>query len=112
MAFISQDAQELGIEWVEADPISLAFTISTVDWSGSYIAQVRRRQNPNAELLGTLIVTATYTAGVGTAFTLTMSENDSALIPAGSFWWDMQEVGGVTRLRGPVHVVSHVTVSP
>jgi hypothetical protein len=112
VAIISQDASELGLEWVEGDPISLSFTVKDVDWSGTYEAQVRRKQNPTSELLGTLTVTATYTAGVGTLFTLTMSAIDSGLIPAGNFWWDMQEVGGVTRLRGPVHVVSQVTVMP
>lgn len=112
MAVISQDASELGLEWVEADPISLAFTVQTVNWSGTYNAQVRRRQNPTSELLGTFTVTATFTPSVGTDFTLSMSEANSALIPAGNFWWDMQEVNGVTRLRGPVHVVAHVTVSP
>lgn len=112
VAVISQDACQLGLEWVESDPVSLSFTVSDVDWSGTYDSQVRRKQNPNAELLGTLTVTAVYTAGVGTAFTLVMSEGDSSLIPAGNYWWDMQEVNGVTRLRGPVTVVGNVTVVP
>ena len=109
-AVISQDAKELGLEWVQGDPISLAFLVLEADWSGTYISQVRRKQNPNAELLGTLDVTAVFTPGVGTAFTLTMPENESQAIPGGNFNWDMQQVGGVTRLRGTVHVVSHVTV--
>lgn len=107
---ISQDAKELGLEWVQGDPISLTFIVVDVDWSGDYISQVRRRQNPNAELLGTFTVVAVYTPGSGTEITLTMSENDSSLIPAGDFFWDMQQVGGVTRLRGVAHVVAEVTV--
>lgn len=106
---LSQDACELNLEWVAGDPVSLAFVVDQVDWSGTYVAQVRRKQNPSAELLGTLIVSAVYTAGVGTAFTLTMSEANSENVPAGSWWWDMQEVNGVTRLRGTVHVVAQVT---
>ena len=107
---ISQDAKELGLEWVQGDPISLAFTVAVVDWTGTYIAQVRRRQNPTSELLGALTVMAVFVPGTGTEFTLTMSSANSALIPAGDFFWDMQEVGGVTRLRGVAHVVAHVTV--
>ena len=109
MALISQDAKELGLEWVQGDPISLAFTVADVNWGGTYTAQVRRRQNPTSDLLGTLTVQATYTAGVGTAFQLTMTALLSANIPAGDFFWDMQQTGGVTRLRGVAHVVAQVT---
>lgn len=108
-AIISQDAVELDLEWVAADPVTLSFIVKDVDWSGSYIAEIRRRQNPTAELLGTLTVSAVYTVGVGTAFTLTMSKVNSELVPAGSWAWDMEQVGGVTRLRGTVHVVQQVT---
>jgi hypothetical protein len=110
VALISQDAKELGLEWVQGDPISLHFIVETVDWTGTYIAQVRRRQNPTSELFGTLVVTATFTAGVGTAFTLSMSTGNSAHVPAGDLYWDLQQVGGVTRLRGIAHVVAQVTV--
>jgi len=108
-ALISQDAVEVDLEWVAADPISLSFIVKDVDWSGTYKAEIRRRQNPTAELLGTLTVTATYTVGVGTLFVLSMSAVDSEDVPAGSWAWDLQEVGGVTRLRGTVHVVQQVT---
>lgn len=110
MAQISQDAQELGLEWVQGDPISLSFVVKDEDWSGSYVAHVRKVQKPTAELLGVLTVTATYAVGVGTTFVLTMSAVNSLLIPAGNFYWDMQQVGGVTRFRGPVHVVDQVTL--
>lgn len=95
---------------MQGDPISLTFTVADVDWSGSYTAQVRKRQNPTAELLGTLTVSASYTAGVGTTFVLSMTAILSNDIPAGSWYWDMQQVGGVTRLRGVAHVVAQVTV--
>ncbi len=38
---ISQDADIVDLVWVEGDPISLAFTVADVDWSGNYTAQVR-----------------------------------------------------------------------
>lgn len=100
---LSQDANTLNLEWVAGDAVSLAFTASFVNWAGTYLAQVRADQNSSSTLLGTLTVTATYN-GSGTDFTLTMSSVDSALIPAGLYYWDMQQVGGVTRLKGTVTV--------
>lgn len=106
---ISQDAVELDLEWVAGDPVTLSFIVKDVDWSGTYVSEIRMRQNPTAQLLGTLTVSAVFTAGVGTAFTLTMIKANSELVPAGSWAWDMEQVGGVTRLRGTVHVVQQVT---
>lgn len=109
-AVISQDACELNLRWVAADPVSLSFIVRDVDWSGSYTAQVRKRQNPTSDLLGTLTVSATYLAGTGTTFVLSMSQALSTAIPAGSWYWDLQQVAGVTRFRGSVEVVQQVTV--
>lgn len=109
-AVISQDACELNLRWVAGDPISLSFIVKDIDWSGVYTAQIRRRQNPTSELLGSLTVSATYLAGTGTTFVLSMLKALSELVPSGTWFWDLQQSAGVTRLRGQVEVVPQVTV--
>lgn len=105
---ISQDADIVDLVWVEGDPISLAFTVADVDWSGSYTAQVRASTDADAPLLFSLTVTATYSAP-DTAFTLTATAAAAAACTAGRYVWDMQQVNGVTRLRGVVRVEPQVT---
>lgn len=106
---VSQDAQVVDIVWVAGDYVSLAFTVSGVNWAGSYISQVRTDTSPTATLMGSFVVTAVYD-GANTLFTLTMSAANSALIPAGNYYWDIQQVGGLTRLRGSVRVLGQVSV--
>lgn len=105
---ISQDADIVDLVWVEGDPISLAFTVADVDWSGSYSAQVRASTDADAPLLFSLTVAATYSAP-DTAFTLTATAAAAAACTAGRYVWDMQQVNGVTRLRGVVRVEPQVT---
>lgn len=108
VATISQDAGVVHIEWIRGDPISLAFTVENVNWSGAYTAQVRRSQDPTSDLLGTLTVVATFSSP-NTGFVLSMSAANSLLIPAGVWAWDLQATGSVTRLRGRAIVVEQVT---
>ena len=103
---ISQDAAVLGLEWVEGDPLSLAFSVEDVDWSGSYTAQVRGRASDDAVLL-TLTVVATYSAP-NTGFVLSATAVANTVTP-GTHVWDLQLTGGVTRLRGSVVVRAQVT---
>lgn len=105
---ISQGANVLNLEWTEGDAISLAFTAVNVNWAGTYAAQVRTARSISATLMGSFTVTATF-SGTNTAFTLVMSQANSALIPAGGYYWDLQQVGGVTRLTGVVTVDQQVT---
>lgn len=105
---ISQSSATLNLEWVEADPVSLAFAVAGVNWAGTYTAQVRSARSATATLMGTLTVTATFD-GTNTNFTLSMSQANSALIPSGTYYWDLQQVGGVTRLGGVVKVDLQVT---
>lgn len=102
---ISQDAELVSLEWVEGDPISLAFTVADVDWSGTYTAQVRA--TPKGAVRLTLTVAATFNTP-DTDFTLTASANANT-VPAGRYVWDLQQTGGVTRLRGSVDVKAQVT---
>jgi hypothetical protein len=108
-AVLSQDAEQLNLEWVEADPVSLAFRVAAADWSGTYTAQIRARHKAVGELIGTLTVTAVLD-GADTLFTLTLTEAESGEIVSGQYYWDMQQVGGVTRLAGYVSVKQQVTV--
>ena len=53
---ISQDAEPVNLVWVAGDPISLAFTVAAVDWSGTYTAQVRAQPSSTSAVLLTLTV--------------------------------------------------------
>lgn len=110
---IGQAALQIGpLTWTEADPVSLAFRVD-VDWSGDYTCQVRKTRKPTAQLVCTLVVTATYDIPSAlTTFTLQMTEADSALVPKGKYYCDIQEVDGVTRVWAVVNVGPQVTVDP
>jgi hypothetical protein len=105
---VSQDAEKLDLVWVASDPVSLAFTVEDVDWSGTYTAQIRAERSATSTLIGTLTVTATFNTP-DTDFTMTMTAVNSALIAAGTYYWDLQQTSGVTRLAGKVSVQPHVT---
>lgn len=109
MATLSQDAAVLNLEWISGDPISLAITVQAANWSGTYRAQIRAQAAATATLLGELTVVATFSAP-DTAITMTMTAVLSALIPPGAYYWDLQQTGGPTRLRGTVSVRGEVTV--
>lgn len=90
--------------------MNLSFTLLNADWSGTYLAQIRRKAlGSDSPLLGTLTVTATL-AGADTEFVLSMSAGNSAAIPVGTWSWDLQQVGGVTRLKGLVNVLGQASV--
>lgn len=105
-ARISQAAEWLDVEWNLDDPVSLQFTVADVDWTGTYVAQIRASQDNDAELLATFVVTATL-VGADTAFTLTLA--DSTTVPRSGGHWSLKEVGGVTRLIGRVIVLASVS---
>ena len=85
------------------------------DWSGTYLCQIRKTRKPTGTLVGTLTIVADWdsvTYPDETLFTMTMSEGASELIVAGKYFLDMQEVGGTTRIWGPVEVEAQVSVVP
>lgn len=112
---ISQEAQEIGpFGWTAADPVSLSWRVN-VDWSGTYVAQIRKARKPTAALIGTFTVTAVFDSleyPDETLFTMVISEADSLPILAGKYVADIQQVGGVTRVWGTVKVGPQVTVIP
>lgn len=105
-ALLDASADELDLKLTEGDPISFAFTVADVDWSGTYLSQIRASPDAASPLV-TLTVTATYSAP-DTAFTLTATAAANVLTAPGAVW-DMQLVGGATRLRGRVFVVPQVS---
>lgn len=118
MAAISQAAAKIGtLYWTEGDPISLQWRIN-VDWSGTYICQIRSTRKPTGTLLGTLIVLAEWDTmdwPDETLFTFSMTEALSELIPASGtkkYYMDMQELGGVTRVWADIVVEPQVSVDP
>lgn len=114
-AQITQAAFKLGVlSWTEADPVSLAFVVNA-DWSGTYEAQIRKTHKKTGTLVGEFTVVADYDSvdwPLATLFTLTITQPDSALIPAqsASYFTDIQEIGGVTRLWAEVRVDQQVSV--
>lgn len=129
-AVFSTAAGELSLRMTRGDPISFRFVIDR-SWSGPYQAQVRKHRTKNSAELGDLLATLTVVTNVldqaevdayaalghtdfavgDTEFTLSATTLVSAAIPAGSWWWDMQEAApGLTRLGGPFLVDPDVTV--
>lgn len=108
---ISQAAQQIGpFAWTEGDPVSLSWQVAA-DWSGDYTAQIRKTHTPTGTLIGEFTVTADFDPGTGrTTFVQAITEADSQPIKAGSYFTDIQEVGGPTRVWGKVTVGPQVTV--
>jgi hypothetical protein len=105
---LSQAALRLDLAWTQGDPVSLSFRWPDEDVSGSYTAPVRDKER-GGTLLKNLGVTATYFPPSGgaagyTLIMLTMSQVDSAAVPAGDWYWSMTRVGGATLLAGRVNV--------
>lgn len=104
---LSQVAQSLDLQWTANDPVSLSFVVQGADWSGTYLAQVRLGPDRSSGLLATLSVSAVY-AAPNTTFVLTLA--NSSGVPLSGGFWDLQQVGGVTRLAGKVFVVKDVSI--
>lgn len=114
---VEQYPFRLDLGWHEGDPISLQFVAEVVNWDGAYQLQVRTAQDREAPLLATLDCHGDYNAahvfgsysGPGTLFTIAGDAADSAGVPAGDWFYDAQQVGGVTRFSGQVKVTAQVT---
>lgn len=110
MPVLDQDAEGLDLRWIFGDPINLQFMVQSVDWSGSYTAQVRRGRTRADLLMITLTVVATL-VGADTTFALTATSGNSLLVPAGGeYYWDLQQTGFRTRLKGRVYVEPDISI--
>lgn len=97
---ISQAPVRLTLEWFEGDAVSLAWTVTGVNWSGTYTGTVHLTDGSSVALT----VTATVD-GADTDFTATMSAQLSAGVSAGQHLWTAK-VSGLTRFAGPVNVLA------
>lgn len=114
---VEQYPFSLDLGWWQGDPISLQVLARVVNWDGAYQLQVRRAQDRTSGLLATLDCHGDYNAahvfgtysGPGTLFTILGDVADSAGVPAGEWYYDAQQVGGITRFAGRVRVRAQVT---
>jgi hypothetical protein len=95
-ATISQAAERVNLAWTEGDPVSLTATVTDgAGWAGTYDIE--------SETTEIAALTATVVAD-GADAVLTITSAGACLLAAGSYYWRLQQVGGVTRLRGRVVV--------
>lgn len=112
---MTQEALQIpgGYKWTEGDPVSWVFYVDT-DWSGSYVAEIRKARTATATKYTEFTITAEYNVDVDfpneTKFTLTLTEAESALVPKGQCFTDIQQVNGVTRLWACLDVGPQVSV--
>jgi hypothetical protein len=110
MALLDASADRLDLKFTEGDPLSFAFSVADVDWSGTYLAQIRTAYDA-ATVATTLTVVATFNTP-NTDFTMTASAAANTLSPGSPAGvWDLQVVGGATRLSGRVIVEPQVSHS-
>jgi hypothetical protein len=114
---LTQEPGVLNLAWRVGDAVNLEFFVQETDWTGTYLAQIRKTATATT-VLGVLTV-ATSLVNVSvvppiyagdTKFTLTMTDVDSRALGSGTFVWDLQDVNGdITRLTGEVTVSKDVT---
>ena len=99
--YVSQDAVPIGLEWYPGDPVNLEWRVTPVDWSGTYVAKLRKYADPASEEIATFSVSAVWDAvNLYTTFTVTLA----TAVPTGQYWWSCKQSGGVTRFSGLVLV--------
>ena len=99
--YVSQEAVPLGLKWYPGDPVNLQWRVADADWSGTYVAKLRKYENPASEEIATFTVSAVYDAvNLWTTFTVTLA----TAVAEGQYWWSCKQTGGVTRFSGLVIV--------
>ena len=99
--FVSQDAIALGLKWYPGDPVNLQWRVAANNWSGTYVAKLRKYESPDSAEIATFTVSAVYDeTNLWTTFTLTLTTP----VPEGQYWYSCKETGGITRFSGLVIV--------
>jgi hypothetical protein len=99
--FVSQDAIDLGLKWYPGDAVSLQWRVTPVDWSGTYVAKLRKNESPTSQEIATFTVTAVFDPGQEwTTFTVTLA----TAIAQGEYWWSCKQNATLTRFSGLVIV--------
>lgn len=106
-AEIDASAAQLDLRMTEGDTIRFNFLVPGVaDWAGSsFLCQVRTDYD-SIDVIATLSVTATAS---GADVIILISSAAVPALVAGSYVWDMQEVGGITRFGGLFFVERQVS---
>lgn len=99
--YVSQDAVPLGLEWYPGDKVSLQWKVTPVNWSGTYVAKLRKYADPASEEIATFTVTTSWdSVALETTFSVTLETP----IPEGRYWWSCKQDNTITRFSGLVLV--------
>ena len=98
---LTQAALRADLEWEYGDPVSISFVLADENVAGTYECIIRDRERGGL-ILAQPVITAVWTSGLGTTFTITLA--NSTVVPIGYWWYSIAEVNGVTRFSGRVNV--------
>jgi hypothetical protein len=107
-AEIDNSAAQLDLRMTEGDPMAFNFLVRDVQWaSGTWEAHVKETLDgdPVAEM--TVVMTD---EGTDTDVLLTSAAVPELTAFTGRYFWDLQEVNGLTRFSGYLIVVNQVTI--
>ena len=107
---IDASAADLDLRMTEGDPIAFNFLVlDAASWAGAtWACEVRASRSVSGTLLTSLAVTAVVESVTNLDVHITAAA-DPDLVATGSYWWDMQEVGGMTRFSGQFFVMPQVS---
>ncbi len=111
---VTQVGIPVDLEWTEGDLVSMWFEVEqgvALGWTDGapYKSEVRREQSAAAVLISELTVTVALVNTTDARVTLSRTLAQSATIPAGQYYWDMQTAAGLTLCGGRVRVRPQVT---
>jgi hypothetical protein len=107
---VTQEPLELDVSWVEHDAVNLGWTIEGANWEGTYTCQIRTERSETSTLLGSPTITAVNNLE-DTDFSMVLPVGASATIDKGTYYYDIVEVGNVTRFQGKVVVLPGVVAA-
>jgi hypothetical protein len=108
-AEIDNSAAQLDLRMTEGDPISFNFLVKDVQWaSGSWQAHVKETIDGDPVATMTVLMTD---EGTDTDVLLSSSAVPELTAFVGKYFWDLQEVNGLTRFSGYFYVVNEVTIA-
>jgi hypothetical protein len=107
---IDASAADLDLRMTEGDTIAFNFLVLNAGtWAGAtWACEVRDIRSVTGTLLASLAVTATL-ENVDDLDVLITHAPVPELVASSAYWWDMQEVGGMTRFSGRFFVMPQVT---
>lgn len=111
---VRTSSQLVRFDWIEADQVSRFVLVRdgvAKGWLGSYKAELRTEPNSSAPLVATFTVQADP-EGPDVRLMFGLDPAASASVPAGTYYWDAQQIGGPTRLQGTATVAAQVTLVP